>query len=471
MLRKLKKIPCFYCLFMLFSLFIYINTYIYFTYPKNVLIAVGGKNGAYYAYALRYQQLLKKYGINLNITQTAGSTEAQMRLNSDEQVTFAFAQGGTEYVENSKGIHALANVAHEPIWVFYRDENITSFRDLVGKKINICNRNSGTNPVARKMLVKLLDIDESLLSEEKATEAFEQLRQGKIDAMFYIIGRSSSSLQNMIKDESVHIMDFSDFNAIKKVFIENDMNISLNSYFKSVVLPKYSLFYGNKIPKKDTTLLVKRTKLVTKGASEPMIRLMLKVAEEVHSKEAFFHEEGHFLNTYGFRFPQHCASKAYFENKEHHYEMSVLINNKWIPKSYWVAQSLNALESTVLILIIPLGLIGFFIEVMYPLIKIYTRRKINRWYRRMNKLDTSLELLNSNQLKEKKEELQKILMEIKNTDNIDAVHLEAYYSLQLQSGQMLEIFERRIKEKRLKRLKRLKFLKKFKRTHKVTFCK
>ena len=71
-----------------------------------------------------------------------------------------------------------------------------------------------------------------------------------------------------------------------------------------------------------------------------------------------------------------------------------------MPKSYWVAQSLKELEKTILILIVPLGLMGFFIEVLYPLMKIYTRRKINRWYRRMNTLDTYFENFTLNELKD-----------------------------------------------------------------------
>jgi uncharacterized membrane protein len=142
-----------------------------------------------------------------------------------------------------------------------------------------------------------------------------------------------------------------------------------------------------------------------------------------------------------------------------------MFNNSWTCQSFWLAQSLKKIENFVLIFIIPLGLIGFFIEVLYPLIKIYTRRKINRWYRQINRLDTNLKYFTLQQLKEKREELENILIEIQNTDNIDAIHLEAYYSLQVQIRQMVENFERRIKEKRIKRLKRLKFLKKFKRKY------
>jgi len=461
-MNKIKSIPCLYC-FLLFILFMLYLLYSTTSHVRNVHIAVGTDRGAYYAYAKKYQKALKKYDVNLIIEQTKGAVEAQERLEHDDEVTFALTQGGVE--DLSKNIFALANVAHEPIWILYRDSNISTFEDLKNKRINICRKGSGTEPVAIEMLEVLLDINESNIKRFPVAKAWKMLKNKEIDAMFYIIARSSPALQEMIADKNIHIMDFKNFESIQKFFIRDDMNISKNRYFSTVTLQKDSISYLDKLPKENKTLLVKRTILVTKGASNAMIRLLLQVAQEVHSKVAFFHEEDHFLNTHGLKFPQHPASKRYFENPKHHYETNLMFNNSWTCQSFWLAQSLKKIENFVLIFIIPLGLMGFFIEVLYPLIKIYTRRKINRWYRQINRLDTNLKYFTLQQLKEKKEELENILIEIQNTDNIDAIHLEAYYSLQVQVRQMVENFERRIKEKRIKRLKRLKFLKKFKRKY------
>ena len=453
MFEKLKNIPCLYC-FVLFFLFIVYITYNTTTHVRNVSIAVGTDRGAYYAYAKKYQEALKKYDVNLIIEQTKGAVEAQEKLEHDDKVLFALTQGGVEDLHSD--IFALSNVAHEPIWVFYKDENIKVFEDLKDKIINVCRLGSGTEPVASEMLSMLLDINKSNIKRFPVNEAWSKLHEGQIDAMFYIIAKSSPALQKMIADKNIHIMDFNNSSSIQKFFIKDDMDSSKNRYFSTVTLEKNSISFVDKLPTNSKTLLVKRTILVTKGASDEMVRLFLKVAQEVHSHEAFFHEEEHFLNIYGLKFPQHPASKRYFENKEHHYERNLIFNNSWTCQSFWLAQSLKKVEDFILIFIIPLALMGFFIEVIYPISKIYTRRKINRWYRQINKLDTYFELFTLLELKEKKEELENILIEIQNTDNIDAIHLEAYYSLQLQIRQMLENFEKRIKEKRLKVLKKFK---------------
>ena len=437
-LFKLYRVPCFYCI-VLFAIFV---IYVYYDathHQKNVTIAVGKENGAYYVYAKQYQRLLKKYDVNLSIVTTNGAVDTQEKLIKGE-VDFAFLQGGLE--RENEGILALANVAHEPIWVLYRDTNITTFEELKGKRVNICNPHSGTYPVAKELLVKLLGMKESELYTKHMKEAFPMLMEGKLDAVFYIIARSSKSLQEKIRVNGIHILNFSEAESIRKAFILDDLNVSQNDYFKTIVVKRRSIDFVKNIPKKDKMLLVKRTILGTKKASDEMVRLFLKVAQKVHSKEAFFHEENHFLSTNGLKYKQHVASKRYFEQPLHRYESSALLKSFSPKHSYWIAQSLKKIENTILIFIVPLAVIGFFVEVFYPLTKIYTRRKVNRWYRKINKLDTNMEHFSLDELRKNKSLLEQIAIEMHNTDDIDATHLEPYYALQQQVHDMIENFER-----------------------------
>ena len=433
---RLKAIPCVYC-FVIFIVFIGYLFYDILKHPIEIRIAVGKETGAYYVYAKEYEKELKKYNVKLKIVLSNGAVETQRWL-IENRVDFAFAQGGLEKV--NVGILALANVAYEPIWVLYRkDSNITNFKDLKGKRVNICNPNSGTAPVASRLLKELLGINRKELKTFHVNDAFEKLLHNELDAIFYIIARSSKSLQDKIKNKNIRIMNFEESaESIQKYFIKSDMNMSQNSDFKIVSLKKNSISFLDSIPNKDKVLLAKQTILITKNASNSMVRLLLKVAKKVHSKEGLFFKEGHFLNTENFRYKQHPASKMYFEEPVHRYERNRLKLN------FWIAQSLKKIEDFILIFIIPLGLIGFFIEVFYPLSKIFTRRKISHWYCLVNRLDTGMGALSVSELKEKVIELQGILVEIQDTDDIDSVHLESFYALQHQINSMIENFEKRI---------------------------
>jgi len=438
----IRNIPCFYCwlIFTLLSIYTYWDST---THQKHVKIATGRVDGAYYIYAKEYAKKLKSFEIELEVIPTQGAKEAQEKVISGE-ADFAFVQGGLESL--GQGIFALANVAHEPIWVLsLRDSDIITFDDLAGKIINICTPKNGTNPIATELLDALLEINETNRTSYSASEAFKLLKEKKIDAMFYVIARSSSSLQKMIRDKDIRIMNFENAESIRKYFIKNDMNSLKNSYYKTVKLKKYSLDPKAKLPKEDKTLLVKRTLLVTKNASNRMVRLFLKVAKKVHGQEAFFHEANYFINSRGLKYPQHKASKRYFEEPLNRYERTPFL-------SYWVAQSFQKIEDFILIFIVPLALIAYMIEVIHPISKIYTRRKINRWYRRINNLDTGIEKFSLDELKVKKSLLEALLIEVQYEDGIEATHLEAYYSIQHQIHDMLENFTKRIEEKGIKEI-------------------
>ena len=406
-------------------------------HPHKVSIAVGQKDGAYNVYAQEYKKELAKYDIDLEIIPSEGSSQTQNWID-ENKVDFAFVQGGLE--KKDIGILALANVALEPIWVLSRKESdISKFEDLKDKKINICNPKSGTFPVAKKMLTNLLDMKSNQLYHTQANTAFNQLLKGEIDVMFYIIARSSKSLEKKINHKNIDILSFEDSaNSIKKYFIRNDMNQSLNSYFTTITLEKGSISFQKNIPSEKKILLAKRTILVTKNASNRMVRLFLQIAHKVHSKEGLFYEENHFLNIKGLKYKQHPASKRYFEEGEHRYE-----KNK-VGWNYWLAQSAKYIEDIILIIIIPLGFIGFWVEVVYPIIKIVTRKKISKWYKQINVLDTKMDNLNLEKSKQNKLELEKILTEMQDTDDIDPVHLESFYSLQQQTKNMIEDYEKRI---------------------------
>jgi TRAP-type uncharacterized transport system substrate-binding protein len=237
-IMKIRTLPCYYCFLLLIFLAIYTQIDSY-QYKESIKIAVGKEDGAYYVYAKEYAKELEEYGVDLEIIVTLGAREAQEKVALGE-VDFAFVQGGVEDLK--KGILALANVAHEPIWVLTRrSDNILTFEDLKYKKINICNPMSGTNPIAVKLLDELLGKNNYTPREESVNKAFIELKAGNIDAMFYVIARSSSSLQKKIKDEDIRIMHFENAESIRKYFILSDMNEEKNLYYKTVVLKKYSL--------------------------------------------------------------------------------------------------------------------------------------------------------------------------------------------------------------------------------------
>ena len=100
--------------------------------PDTITIATGQQGGAYLLFAERYQTLLAKEQITLNILETAGSVENLKLLETDgDSVDIAFVQGGIASTAGNPDLLSLASLYYEPLWVFYRGtETLTRLTEL-----------------------------------------------------------------------------------------------------------------------------------------------------------------------------------------------------------------------------------------------------------------------------------------------------------------------------------------------------
>ncbi len=105
------------------SLAALIGTYILFVEappPKRIVIATGGKAGAYYQFALKYAAALKKEGLTLDVLATSGSVENLQFLRDNEKgVQVAIVQSGVASADDQEHLQALGSLYREPLWVFY----------------------------------------------------------------------------------------------------------------------------------------------------------------------------------------------------------------------------------------------------------------------------------------------------------------------------------------------------------------
>lgn len=410
-MKSLKILFFFLILVILPILYLVIDSQLH---KKSIKIAVGSIDGTYYQDALAYQKILKKEGVTLEIVPIKGSVEAQVMLVNGE-VDFAFVQGGTE---NAK-VLALANVEYEPIWIFCSDKKIKSLKDLKGKKIAISVRGSGIRPTAIELL-NLAGINgfNSEFKNLTNSEALEQLRAKQIDAMFYVAAPHGSLVPKLMLVPNTHLMSFNDAEAYQQYFIRD------NKHFHIVNLYANAFDIAKHIPQKKKTLLATTAMLATYKSSDDMARLMLKVADQVHSGIGIFHHENVFPNASRIAVKKHSASQAYFENRQHYYETHY---------NFWLAQSMYRLQNFTFKFILPLvTLFAFFIEVFLPAYNLYTRRQLDRWYYIINKIDTEIENLNLKEAQEKREIVHALLLEIRATDDIPATHMELFYTLQNQ---------------------------------------
>jgi len=410
-MRTSKIIFILMFLFFLLSCYVILNTVMH---RKVISIATGSERGAYYEYALAYKKFLAEDGIELKIRTTDGSIKAQELLVNGE-VDFTFVQGGTE-VEN---ILALANVEYEPIWIFYKDERLNSLRMLKDKRVAIGRKQSGIYPISKELLTTVgVDINSSNFEMISSKDAVRKLKNGTLDAMFYVASDKASIVNELMLMKNAHLMDFDKADAYRQYSLRKD------KYYECVTLKKSGFDYEKHLPIKKHLLLAKTSLVATINASDDMVRLMLKVMTKVHKKASMFHKENTFPNVTKLKIQQHSASVDFFQKRETFLETKV---------NFWLAQTLDGLYTISLFFFFPfIAIFAFVVEVIMPAYAHYSRLKINRWYYLVNEIDTGMDDLSEKEINEKIDFLHKLLSKIRDTDDIPAIHMGPFYTLQNQ---------------------------------------
>src|SRR5262245_33238487 len=205
------------------------------TPPKRVVMATGSDQGAYAAFGKRYAEELKRFGVHVELRNTAGSRE-NLRLLRDGQkdVDIAFVQGGAsesvrvrqdegkDKEDESVPLVSLGSMFYEPVWIFYRaaaakksrDGVLREFSDFKGMKVNTGPRGSGIPGIANRMLLaNLMERADLVRSELEATPATMALLDGSIDAMVLVSAPEAPLVQMLLQTPGIRLFEFTQSEA------------------------------------------------------------------------------------------------------------------------------------------------------------------------------------------------------------------------------------------------------------------
>ncbi len=427
--------------FFAFVLFVLLIPFSFFlidraSHPHHISIATGSVEGAYYLYASEYRKLLAKEDVELRIVPTEGSLEALEKLRRGE-VDFALMQSGFQYrgADAKSPLYALANVAYEPVWIFYRGLEAEVLDDFIGARVALGTPGSGIYSVAKLLLnARGVDRNNTKLLPEGNHEAALALEKGKIDAMFYIASADAKPVQKLLHTEGIKLFDFLHAASYRQYFLKRGED------FQVVTLEKGGFDLPADIPSFRHTLLAKSTVLMTRYADNEIVRLMMKTVRQVHQKAGIFANEGTFPNSAGLGALLHPAAERYFQQPTNFFEENF---------DFWSAQSLTKLNKFTLLILLPLiTVFAFFVEVIQPTRHWYSRRKVIRWYDKVNEIDTDIDKLTPEEAQVRKEELQQVLERVRQQEDIPAIHMEEFYTLQNQIVNILDDLQKRIESKR-----------------------
>jgi len=393
---------------------------------KNLTIATGREDGAYYHYAQQYKKLLEKDKITLNITTTAGSVEA-LQLLKEGKVDIAFVQGGTVDEEAKEKLESLGSIYYEPIWIFYKGKHLTYLSELKGKRISVGEHGSGVAPVASKLLeINGITPENTTLTYMSRVESFKALKDNKIDLFFTIASPHSSAINTIVHDKEIKIMHLKRAKAYRQAYL----------YYTVLTLGEGMLSLKENIPSQDIQLLSKTAFLAVKKELDGKLkRLIVRKAKEIHGKKGIFEEANEFPNQKNLEIPISKDAKRYLEQGETFLE-------RIFP--YDIAQKIDRFK----LLLIPIFTLLFpLLKGAIPLFQWTIRRKIYKWYKTVKELDDTDINLSAETLKNNIKTLEALLQHLKDETNVPLSYMREYYDLRRHIEMVITRLTRHLKKR------------------------
>ena len=334
--------------------------------PNKIVITTGSEDGAYFKYAKRYQSILARNDITLEILPSIGSSENIKRLN-ENSADIAFVQGGTSVVEQDSVLTTLGSLYYEPLWFFYQKNGaLNQLTDFKDKKIAIDEEGSGTRTVAMQLMS-----DNQMISTVEAlplggAAAGQALVSGQIDAVMMITSPTAEAVQELLNNENIVLMDFE----------RADAYIRLHRYLSKITLHEGIIDLAKNIPPNKTTLIAPTVNLVARDELHPaLVYLLLQAADEVHSHAQLFETKNEFPSPKYNEFPVNEVATRY-------YKSGAPFLQRYLP--FWIATLIDQMKVMLvplLALMLPLS------KIIPPVLRWRTRSKIYRWYEQLRTID------------------------------------------------------------------------------------
>jgi len=274
--------------------------------PHELTIAAGIKGGAFEHIANRYKALLARHHVTLKFHFASAGGSAKLIADPKSDVVGAFLFAGLLNRENAPDIVSLGRIGAAPLWIFYRgSETLDRLSQLKGKRAYVT---VATGDFVDRILAAngVKPGDMTISPERGALEAERLLQSGKVDvAILPPIDLNAPSIQAMLRDPNIHLMNVSQAEAITRLFP------SLNR----LVLPQGVIDLEKNIPPHDVNLIGSTTAFVVRKDLHPeLVYLLAQVLKEVHSGGGVFQRPGEFPSLTDPELPMAEEAVDYYKN-------------------------------------------------------------------------------------------------------------------------------------------------------------
>ena len=333
--------------------------------PRSVVMVTGAEDGAYFAFAKQYGEVLARNDIELEIRSTSGSVENYHLLKAeDSDVDFGFVHGGIGKAEDAPDLLSLGGMYSEPVWVFHRlGARIERLTQLKGRRIAIGPLGSGTRRLAASLLVASgVPIPHGPVADLTGDAAVRALQEGRADVVVLVASPQSRAVNALLRDRRVQLVSFSHAEAYTRHF----------PHLAAIVLPKGGIDLKLDIPPQDVRLVATTADLVVRDDLHPaVVGLLAEAAAEVHGRPGLFQRAHEFPSSVDVDFPMSADAARY-------YKSGAPFLQRYLP--FWAANFVDRM----IVLLVPI--IALVIPLFRLLPALYHWRIRSRIYRQYGEL-------------------------------------------------------------------------------------
>lgn len=258
--------------------------------PSKLTITSGPEGSLYHSVAEKYQKILARDGVQLEILPSEGSLQNLQRIVDPESpADIGLVQGGVTAGVDIGEVVSLGSMLYEPLAIAYRAKQpIQRLSELKGKRLAIGIEGSGTRVLALAML-KANGIEpggETVLLDLGGQKAVDALLSNQADAAF-LMGDSASPamMRKVLHTEGIRLFDFPQAEAYLRRF----------RYLSKIEIPPGAFDLGNNLPPKPMVMLAPTVELVARPDLHPALSdLLIEAAQEVHGKATLLQNQHEF---------------------------------------------------------------------------------------------------------------------------------------------------------------------------------
>ncbi|MDP3190213.1 TAXI family TRAP transporter solute-binding subunit [Rhodoferax sp.] len=385
--------------------------------PKRVILATGPAQSAYEEFGKRYAESLARYGIEVELLSTEGSSDNLEKLRTG-QADLGFVQGGTADIgyDEEDTLTSLGSLFVEPLWLFYREDAarrlrkepvVRSLAELQGWRVNVGTPGSGVPRLFNTLLdVNRIEPGQLKLSRLEQTPATVAFLDGELDAVVFASAPESLMVQMLLQTPGVKLLDFAQSEAYSRRF----------GYLTPVSMPQGVVDLAKNIPARNVRLVASTTSLLAHSNTHPAIlQLFAQTATQLHGGASWFSRAREYPSLEHSEVPISPEAQRAIKNGPPFLQ-------RYLP--FWLANLIERVwlaMGLIIVLALPLS------RIVPPLYAFRIRSRVFRWYAELRDVEQRHETGSTSaselveQLDAMEGKVEKIVVPLSYTDELYAL--------------------------------------------------